>query len=263
MSQNLIKLGELESGIHQLTLNDEANRNAMSEEMGEELVAVVGKLKQMSSAELRCMIVTGAGKAFSGGGHLEMLFNKTKIDPDENRRLMEKFYELYLSILEVPVPVIAKINGHAIGAGLCFAMACDIRIASAEAKLGANFVNLGLHPGMGATYFFPRLLGVARANELLFGGKILTAEESLAVGLVNRVVAAGDLDRVTIAEARGIAAAGPMAVRALKQSLRGDSRTALQKCLEREAHCQSLDYAGSEFLEGIRAAKEKRVAKFV
>jgi enoyl-CoA hydratase len=263
MSERLITLEQLEPGIYQLTLNDEANRNAMSEEMGEELVQVVAKLKAMPSSELRCLIVTGAGKAFSGGGHLEMLFNKTKIGADENRRLMEKFYEMYLSVLDVPVPVIAKINGHAIGAGLCFALACDLRIASSEAKLGANFVNLGLHPGMGATFFFPRIVGVAKANELLFGGKILSALESVAVGLVSRAVSPGELDAIVLAEARTISAAGPMAVRALKQSLAGDSRKDLQTCLEREAQCQSVDYAGSEFLEGITAAREKRAAKFV
>lgn len=263
MSQHLVKLDQLEAGIYQLTLNDEANRNAMSEEMGEEFVKVVAKLKATNSSELRCLIVTGAGKAFSGGGHLEMLFNKTKIGAEENRRLMEKFYDMYLSVLDVPVPVIAKINGHAIGAGLCFALACDLRIASGEAKLGANFVNLGLHPGMGATFFFPRIVGVAKANELLFGGKILSADESLKVGLVGRVVAGDDLDAAVLAEARTIAAAGPMSVRALKQSLVGDSREELKRCLEREAHCQSLDYAGPEFLEGITAAKEKRAARFV
>ena len=100
------------------------------------------------------------------------------------------FYTRYLAIRRAPIPTIAAMNGHAIGAGLCFALACDIRIAVADAKMGMTFTKLGIHPGMGATYFLPRLTGTAKACELFFTGRVFDAAEALRLGIVNRVVRA-------------------------------------------------------------------------
>lgn len=260
MGQRLIDLSELERGVFQLLLNDPDSRNAMSEAMSDEFRSCVSAIRSKSSA--RVVILRGAGRAFSGGGHLDMLLEKTKLDPRENRKLMEVFYYNFLSLLDIEVPVIAAINGHAVGAGLCIAMACDFRIARAGAKLGANFVRLGLHPGMAATYFLPRLVGPARAAELLYTGRILSAEEAEQIGLVNTVAAENAFDERVLDTARQIASAGPEAVRELKLSLRGSERATLREALQREADCQARNYAGQEFLEGIKAAKEKRPANF-
>ena len=260
MSTELVVISKESNGIAIVTLNDSANRNAMSEAMSESFAARVSDLRKDSA--IRVVVLRGAGGAFSGGGHMEMLTAKPKLSAPENRRLMELFYENFLSICSLEVPVIAAINGHAIGAGLCVALSCDIRIAVDTAKLGLNFVLLGLHPGMGATYFVPRLIGSARAAELLYTGKSITAQYAAQVGLVNETVPANDFEATVSTTADAIAAAGPETVRELKLSLRNSHTLSLEECLRREAECQARSYTGKEFLEGISAATEKRKPKF-
>ena len=106
---------------------------------------------------------------------------------------MRSFYQLFLAVRDLPCPTLAAVNGAAIGAGLCVALACDVRIASSDAKLGLNFTQLGLHPGMGATWTLPRLVGAARAAEILFSSRVLQGDEAAAIGLVNRAVAPAEV----------------------------------------------------------------------
>jgi enoyl-CoA hydratase len=246
-------------GIGTLTLNDETNLNAMSDEMATEFAAAVQSLK--GRTELRAVILTGSGKAFSAGGHLAMLEAKRTKTAEENRVGMLSFYNSFLCIRELNVPLIAAINGAAVGAGLCVACACDFRVAADTTKLGFTFLKLGLHPGMGATYFVPRIVGASVATELLVTGRVIAAEEALRLGIVSRVCAAADVLR----EARSIAAeiltCGPEASSQLLQTMRGDT-SLLSQALEREAACQSVNYAGEEFAEGVAAIKEKRLARF-
>jgi enoyl-CoA hydratase/carnithine racemase len=246
--------------ISKLTLSDPSSRNAMSETMAGEFFAAVERIK--SSALPRVLILTGAGEAFSGGGHLSMLEAKTKLSEEENRLKMLDFYRAFLSLVELDIPVIAAINGHAIGAGACLTLASDIRIISKDAKLGFNFVSLGLHPGMGASHFLPELIGYARASELLYSGSVITADVAASINLVNQVVPAAELISRVEDLAGKIAGNGPKAIRALKKNLNIELRTKLKAALEREAIAQASDYIGEEFLEGIRAAKEKRQAQF-
>lgn len=260
MSNQLVKQSELIPGVVQLTLSDPATRNAMSEEMALQFEDSVKKLRD--NKLVRAVVLRGEGVSFSGGGHLDMLFNKTKISPEENKKLMMLFYRQFLSIVDLAVPTIAAINGHAVGAGLCLSLACDIRIACSEAKLGLNFVRIGLHPGMGATYFLEKIIGPAKATELLYCGRIITALEGEKIGLVNSCWSLDKFDAAVIETAQAISSSGPQAIRALKESLRVSRLRSLAECLEREAECQSKDYASAEFLEGITAAKEKREAKF-
>ncbi len=257
----------LEKGrISRLTLNHPESRNAMSEEMAAEFAAAVNELK--ASSETRVVILSGAGEAFSAGGHLTMLEEKTRLSPEENERKMLEFYEAFLSIQQIPVPVIAALNGHAIGAACCLSLACDIRVAVREAKLGLNFVALGLHPGMGASYFLPRLVGPALSAELLYSGSIVTAEEALRMCLVNRVCSAAEFHGEVDKLAARIAGNGPKAIRELKENLRAapfqslDQEGALAQALAREAKAQAGNYAGAEFREGITAAREKRTPDF-
>ncbi len=256
----LVTLEDFGGGIWRLSLNDPDSRNAMSVEMGKEFRKAVETLSSNSS--LRVLELRGSGTAFSAGGHLDMLLAKTKLSHEENRKQMLEFYDDFLSIVQLPVPLIASINGHAVGAGLCLAMACDVRIANERAKLGVNFVKLGLHPGMGATHFLPRIVGRAAAAELLFAGRIVTAGEAAALGLVSRALPEAEFEAETTALITDIAAAGPQSIRELKQSLSHGDAEALREALEREAECQALDYAGAEFLEGITAAREKRAPTF-
>jgi enoyl-CoA hydratase len=232
----------------------------MSEEMAGEFSSIVSKLK--SDPQVRVVVLTGAGEAFSGGGHLSMLEEKTRLSLEENERKMLDFYHAFLSIRELPVPVIAAINGHAVGAGCCLALACDVRIAAQEAKLGMNFVALGLHPGMAATYFLPRLVGPAVTAELLYAGNIITADEALRIGLVNRVSSGPEFQGEVEKLSAKIAANGPRSIRELRESLAMSPSRTLEECLKREAKAQAGNYIGEEFREGITAAREKRPAKF-
>ena len=171
-------------------------------------------------------------------------------------------YSPFLSVLDIEVPTIAALNGHAIGGGLGLAIVCDIRVANRTSKYGANFVRLGLHPGMATTYILPRLVGVPKAAELILTGRIITGEEAAELGLANHAVDADQVLEKSWEIAREIATAAPIAVRLAKRSFyRGidwDPRTAA----ELEAHAQSRTLETEDSREGIRALLEKRPAQF-
>lgn len=260
---------ERDGDVATLTFHEPARLNAMTEAMGRALAARVAELTD-TGRDLRAVILTGAGRAFSAGGDLDMILAKAEAgaaDPggatrDENRAFMREFYGLFLSVRDLPCPSIAAINGPAIGAGLCVALACDLRVVARDAKLGLNFTRLGIHPGMGATWTLPRLVGPVKAAELLYTGRLFSGEEAAAMGLVNRCVEA---DRV-VAEARDlaaeIAAAAPLAVRGTRGALEQSGRATLAEQLEWEAARQAENYETADLREGIRAAQERRAPKF-
>ena len=243
-----------------ITLNNPDNLNAMDENMAREFKALVSSLASQDH-KLRTIILTGAGRAFSAGGNLQMLKEKTKLSHEENKKRMLDFYDSFLCLRSLNVPLIAAINGHAIGAGLCLACACDIRVAATGAKLGLTFTRLGLHPGMGATFFVPQILGSAQAREFLLTARVVKSEEAIHFGLVNRIVDTADVVQEAKRIAEEIAACGPLSVQQLLTSLRGQDAT-LAAALEREASCQADNYASPEFLEGVNAMIEKRKADF-
>ena len=147
---------DLQSPIAELTLARADTRNAMTVVMGDEVSHAVGELN--AARHVRALIVRGDGKGFSSGGDFNMLEERARATEGENRVAMRKFYESFLSIRAVRVPTIAVLHGAAMGAGLCFALACNLRLAATGTKLGANFVRVGLHPGMGATWLLPPTL---------------------------------------------------------------------------------------------------------
>jgi enoyl-CoA hydratase/carnithine racemase len=181
---------------------------------------------------------------------------------EDNRAFMERFYRLYLSVRELPFPTLAAIHGPAIGAGLCVALGCDLRVAARDAKLGLNFVRLGIHPGMAASWTLPRLVGPARAAELLFTGRLLDGEEAERIGLVNRAVARDEVLPVTLSLAREIAENAPLAVRGVKQALARTAQAPLDEQLRFEAEQQSRNYESRDLLEGIAAVRERRAPRF-
>jgi len=257
MSQILFE--NIKKGIGKITFNDPDTLNAMSEKMAVEFSALIKKLKNDSS-DLRAIIITGAGRAFSAGGDLEMLQKKTTLKGEENRLKMLEFYDSFLSIRDLGIPLIAAINGHAVGAGLCLASACDIRIAHENAKLGVTFTKLGLHPGMGGTYFIPKLVGTSAAIDLMITGRMLTADEGLRLGLVSEVTKDDVVQKAT-EKADQILECGPEAVRQVLETLRNGQKD-LKTALAREAMCQAVNYASSEYAEGVKAIREKRKANF-
>ena len=165
MASELVQIERRADGVTLLTLNDPERLNAMTEAMGGAIQNAVTKLKD--DAGIRAIVLTGAGRAFSAGGDLDMLVRMTQAGNADrggptraaHRAFMGRFYRMYLSVRDLAVPTIAALNGPAIGAGLCVALACDLRIVAREAKLALNFTKLGIHPGMAATWTLPRIIG--------------------------------------------------------------------------------------------------------
>ena len=175
---------------------------------------------------------------------------------------MLPFYRAWLSIRELEVPTIAAINGPAIGAGLCLALACDIRYAAAGAKMGVPFVKLGIHPGMAGTYLLPNVVGAAHARDLMLTGRVVGAEEALRLGLVSRVIDPAAFQDDVLASASGIAATAPIASRLTKMALRDGGHANFESALQWEALAQPITLATNDLQEGIRATIEKRAPRF-
>lgn len=250
-------------GIVTLTFNRPETRNAMTVAMGDEVARAVEEIK--ADTDARVLVLTGSGKAFSAGGDLSMLARDAGLSDESGPAMAgapSEFYLRYLAIRQVPVPTIAAINGHAIGAGLCIALACDLRIAAADAKMGMTFAKLGLHPGMAATYTLPRLIGTARACEMFFTGRLVDGVEAAQLGLVNRAVPRAQFDAAVRDLATEIAGAAPIATRMVKKSIyRGITHT-LEETVDHEAMSQSITFATADAREGIRAVMEKRQPRF-
>lgn len=266
MSDSLV-LCERDGAVATLVLNDPGRRNALSEAMGEALLAQVTRLARDSA--LRAVILTGAGPNFCAGGDLEMLEARGReaaasADPARAavRDAMRGFYARFLSLCDLPCPIVAALHGAAIGAGLCLALACDLRLVASGTRLGLNFTRLGLHPGMGATWLLPRLVGPAAAAELLYTGRALPAEEAVRMGLASRVLAPEALLPAARELAAEIAASAPLAVRGVKRSLRRSPGAELEDQLGFEAALQAQSLATRDAREGIAALRERRPPRF-
>ena len=250
-----------------LTFNDPTRMNAMTQAMGAAFSAAIAELA--GDASLRAVVLTGGGRAFSAGGDLAMIEARAEQGAangprgrGEIRDGMRSFYQLFLAVRDLPCPTLAAINGAAIGAGLCVALACDVRVAASEAKLGLNFTQLGLHPGMGATWTLPRLVGDARAAEILFSSRVLLGSEAAAIGLVNRAVPAAEVLPAARALAAEFAAAAPLAVRGVKRALRRSQQASLEDQLSFEAREQAACFESEDVREGLAAVRERRPPKF-
>lgn len=243
-------------GVALLTLDNPDRRNAMSDAMTASWVTAIDDLA--ADRSVRAVVVTGAGTAFCSGGDTSWIASEPDASVDRLRTRMLAFYRAWLSIRRLEVPTIAAVNGAAIGAGLCVALACDIRYAAAGAKLGAPFVKLGMHPGMAATSLLPNVVGAAHARDLLLTGRVVDADEALRLGLVSRVIEpAAFLDEV-LATAAGIAATAPIASKLTTLALRDGGHADVEACLQWEAMAQPITLATADLQEGIRATREKR-----
>ena len=199
--QNLLL--EIDAGIATVTLHRPEKLNAYTTEMGDEVVAAFRALRD--DAAVRAVILTGAGRAFCAGVDLEHLkAHQAGASAGKGPRLGEEdFLRTFpLELLAFPKPVIAALNGAAIGVGVTMILPCDVRLAAAGAKLGLTFAKLGILPGLGSSHLLPRLVGRARAMELVLSARVISAEEAEQIGLVSRVVPDGAL----LGEARGLAA---------------------------------------------------------
>ncbi|WP_329241365.1 enoyl-CoA hydratase-related protein [Actinoallomurus sp. NBC_01490] len=247
-------------GIVVLTLDDPARRNAMSETMTSAWRETVAGLRE--DAGVRCVVVTGAGSAFSSGGDLGWIAGRGRVDVPPLRDHMLAFYRTWLAVRDLEVPTVAAVNGAAVGAGLCLALACDLRYAASDAKLVAPFTRLGIHPGMAATYLLPEAGGLPLAREMLFTGRVVTGEEAAAHGLVNRAVPREDVLGVALEIAGRIAEAAPVATRLTKAALADGGQPSLEAALRWESLAQPVTMASEDLAEGIAAQREKRTPRF-
>jgi enoyl-CoA hydratase len=255
-----LRLERPSDGVALLVLDNPDQRNAMSDQMTASWVAAVDELA--GDPSVRAVVVTGEGSAFCSGGNTSWIASEPDASVDHLRTRMMAFYRAWLSIRRLEVPTIAAVNGPAIGAGLCLALACDIRYAAAGAKLGAPFVKLGMHAGMAGTYLLPNVVGEAAARDLLLTGRVVDADEALRMGLVSRVVEpTAFLDEV-LGTAAQVAATAPIASRLTKLALLDGGHADFESCLQWEALAQPLTLATEDLQEGIRAAREKRPPAF-
>jgi len=257
---NQAVLKEIKDRICVLTLNQPDQLNAMSDIMAKDFREAIDEIK--TDPEPKVVIVTGAGRAFSAGGNLQMMSENIGANPAIRRKEIFSFYKSFLSIMDLGIPTIAAINGHAIGAGACLPLACDMRVAASSSKIGFTFAKIGLHPGMGAEYFLPRIIGEARTFELLMTGDIITTDEAYRIGLINHVVPPEELMDSVMELAGKIVAMPVLPIRMLKESIPAAMKSNLTDTLHREATYQAICFMSGDIREGIDAVREKRTPHF-
>jgi len=253
-------LYEVKDKIATITLNRPDKLNAFTGPMIDAWARALADAQ--ADDDVNVIVVTGAGRAFCAGGDVGRM-KEGKPTPLENKnQLWQHIHRIPKTLEAVDKPVIAMVNGLAVGAGMGMCLMCDVRIASDEARFSTGYVRVGLVPGDGDTYFLPRLVGAAKALELLWTADFVEAQEALRLGIVNRVVPAGDLAQQARAFAEQIANGPQVPIRMIKrlvyQSLRLDLRTHLDLVSSHMAVVrETADHA-----EGVTAFKEKRPPKF-
>jgi 2-(1,2-epoxy-1,2-dihydrophenyl)acetyl-CoA isomerase len=250
-----------EGPIATIRLNRPDKLNAFGGPMREEILDALNVIA--SDDRLRVIVVTGEGRGFSAGGDIENLrFLRQNSDEPGFRAVLAKGQNITRAMRALPKPIIAAVNGPCAGAGFSFALACDIRIASDAATFGASFAVIGLHPDWGGSWLLPKLVGAAKACELVFTGSMISAQEAERIGLVNRVVPHDKLHE-TVRELAVKMAGNPpgvlgLAKESIYRSLTSDGETAFARESEVQAQCFNTE----DFLEGVTAFLEKRKPEF-
>ena len=258
-------LYQQEGHVVTLTLNKHETRNAISEdEMVDAIVAACSRINADNS--VRVAIITGAGSAFSSGGNVKDMRDKTGMFGGTGTEIRDGYrngiQRIPLAIQQLEVPIIAAVNGAAIGAGCDLTMMCDMRIASEKAIFAESFVKVGLIPGDGGAWFLPRVVGISRANEMAYTGEPVNAETALAWGMVSRVVAPDELLNAANELAARIAVNPPSALRMTKKLIKEGEHMQLPSILEMSATLQSLAHQTKDHAEAVDAIIEKRTPNF-
>lgn len=264
-----------ENGVALITLNRPESLNAM----GGQLMPLLAQYLQecADDRKVRVVVLTGAGRAFCAGGDVKGMAAGRQIigeradngETSPGRLLWQSIETLRASqratsymLHTMPKPTIAMVNGHAVGAGLSLALACDLRIASENAKLGTIFRNVGFSGDFGGSYFLTKICGTAKARELYFGGQILDAQAALAAGIVNRVVPHDRLEAETMAFAADLAAGPALAFARMKENLNRAETSDLLTALDMEAVNMTLSGQTQDHREAAQAFVEKRQPTF-
>lgn len=256
---------ERDGHVETWTLNLPERRNPISDlPTVEALEEAAGRVA--ADVSVRAVVLTGAGTAFSSGGDVKAMAERSGMFGGSPAEIADGYrhgiQRIPRSLFHCPVPLVAAVNGAAIGAGCDLALMCDLRVASRTAFFAESFVKVGLIPGDGGSFLLPRVVGAARAAELTLTGDRIDAETALAWGLVSRVVPPEDLLDTARGLADRIAANPPVAVRAAKQLLRESARLTLDEMLDKAADVQALMHQTHDHYEAVTAFVEKREPRF-
>ena len=256
MSNSKIILDK-KNNIAKITLNRPEASNALDEEMITALVTTLNELDQDNT--IRCILLTGAGKNFCAGGDVKKMLNKEGMFAGESNELRERYkrgiQQIPLTFERLSTPVIAVVNGAAIGAGLDLACMCDIRVSSPQAKYGETFVKLGLVPGDGGTWFLQRVVGYPKAVEMTLTANVYNSKQALEMKLVTYV--GDDFEDKALELATQISANAPVAVQMVKRSLQHARNSSLQASLDLLAAYQGIAQRTEDHFKGVKALMDK------
>ncbi|WP_372655308.1 enoyl-CoA hydratase-related protein [Halobacteriovorax sp.] len=248
-----------------ITLDNESMANAISDEMIDSLESVLGHADEDDS--IRCIILTGAGKFFCAGGDIKAMESKTGMFAGESNELRRRYargiQRIPRAIESLRTPIIAMVNGAAIGAGCDLAMMCDLRVSSDKSKFGETFSKLSLVPGDGGTFFLQRVIGYTKAMEMFMTGDIYSGDDITRMGLSNYHVSHDDLLSFTTSLAQKISSNGPVALSLTKMALKSGRTAGLSDQLDLLSTMQGISQRTEDHFEGIQAFKEKRAPKFI
>ncbi|MGB9178584.1 MAG: enoyl-CoA hydratase family protein [Pyrinomonadaceae bacterium] len=255
-------LYEEQNGVATITLNRPERLNALTFEVYRELTDTFAALR--CEEGVRAVVITGAGRAFCSGGDVHDIIGKLFArDIEGLLEFTRMTCEMIRNIRALPLPVIASLNGTTAGAGACIALASDLRIANESARIAFLFVKVGLSGAdMGAAHLLPRLVGLAKATELLYTGDFISAQEAERIGLYNRVVAAEELQNATREFAERLARGPSFALAMTKEMLNREMDVSLETALEWEAQAQAICMQHPDYREAYEAFVEKREPKF-
>jgi len=251
---------ERAEGIVTVTLNRPERKNAGNGLMWQELIDMVGEVARRR--EDRVVVLTGAGGAFCSGADIADPSGVSGDPADPHLVRMRFFGQVMLALHRLPKPTIAKVRGIAAGAGMSLALACDLTVASDNARFSEIFAKRGLSVDGGSSWLLPRLIGLHKAKELAYFADILSAQEAADVGLVNRVVPDAELDAFVGEWARRLAAGPPIALSMTKALLDNAMSVTMAQALEDEARCQTVNFFTEDTTEAMRAFAEKREPNF-
>ncbi|HEY9435556.1 MAG TPA: enoyl-CoA hydratase [Blastocatellia bacterium] len=249
-------LVSLEAGVKRVTFNNPARRNSIDFETMQRFTEAI---KESFEDETRVIVITGAGDSFCAGADLQAGLSGAR---DVTTDLREVINPGVLAMRSLPKPIIARVHGHAAGIGCNYALAADIIVASDQAFFSQAFIKIGLMPDGGGTYFLPRLVGYNKAFELMALGDPVPAQQAFEMGMLNRVVAASELDATVDAMADRLASAPAIALAKIKAGLANGLQSDLASALEFEAAGQGECFRSADFKEGVAAFLQKRKAVF-
>ncbi|MFC7134808.1 MULTISPECIES: enoyl-CoA hydratase/isomerase family protein [Salinibaculum] len=248
-----------DGAVRRITFDRPDVRNAMNAAVARDLADA---LDGLDPADHDAVVVTGEGESFSAGGDIEAMAERDETAPEAYERVRSTLGRVAEQVLTAPVPVVAKVNGDAVGAGMSLTAVADFAYAAESARFGASFINVGLVPDMGGTAILPRLVGLRKTKELAFTGKLVSAEEAAEMDLVNEVVPDDDLDD-RVADLVETLANRPTAnIGMAKRAIHDNLGQSWREGLDREAHVQTLAYDTDAHAEGVDAFLNGRKPDF-